>query len=167
MKKFLLIACMALLGVCSVSAQENKEYKRAIGISAGYVTSVNGPMLSAKFVWNLKKKFRIEPTVNCIFGKDLTAYNGALNFKYMFPIKGFRVYPVIGVGLGQIEPKEEYKVQKLVEGGGEFFTNFGAGIEYDYKERWILNAEISEVAGGGLDGDCNGVSIMIGAAYKF
>lgn len=160
---------MVLLGICSVSAQENKEYKRAVGISAGYVTNVNGPMLSAKFVWNLKKKFRIEPTVNCIWGKDATVYNGALNFKYLFPIMNFRVYPVIGVGLGQIEPKEDTDNLKEygVDGGGSIFISEGAGIEYDFKDRWILNAEISYVAGVGIGSYCKGVAIMIGAAYKF
>lgn len=172
MKKVLIIAILAMSGVCAFAQKGEKS----AGINLNFGTTAKNVGLGAKFQYGITDAIRIEPSLTYYFGGsgmlDITA-----NAHYVFNIvPKFNVYPLVGIGFDMCRYEtmdfgdwlENFLMEEDFETKHEtdvcFKFNFGAGAEYDITSRIALGLELRyEVITGGYSQFVAG----IGAKYKF
>lgn len=163
MKKFIIAACMMLIGFGSAFAQQGKQ---AIGGNLSYGTEIESVGLGVKYQYHITDQIRIEPSMDYFFKNDgLSMFDINANVHYLFPVAGnVRLYPLAGftytnwhLDLGKVG---DYNVSGS---DGKFGVNLGAGAEFNLVANWVMNLEIKYQ----LISDVDQGVFNLGVAYNF
>lgn len=163
MKKFIIAACMMLIGFGSAFAQQGKQ---AIGGNLSYGTEIESVGLGVKYQYHITDQIRIEPSMDYFFKNDgLSMFDINANVHYLFPVaSNVRLYPLAGftytnwhLDLGKVG---DYNVSGS---DGKFGVNLGAGAEFNLAANWVMNLEIKYQ----LISDVDQGVFNLGVAYNF
>jgi outer membrane protein X len=156
MKKFLLLAIIAVMACGSASAQKGEM---AIGGNLLYGTEINMLGIGGKFQYGITNDIRGEASFNYYFPNDgFHMWDLNANAHYLFDIAPkFRAYPLAGL---TVVSKSYTHTDESVT---HFGLNLGGGCEYDITPNVIVNAEFKYSIVSSIDQ----AVFLVGAAYKF
>ena len=186
MKKFLLLVGIALLSICSVSAQEGGM---AVGIDLSYGSEVNSLGIGAEFQYGISDVIRGELSFDYfIRNNDMSMWNLDLVGHYLFNLEDdITVYPLLGltyVGVNyhfsDYEPDLDFggtddeiwgslsegvisRGSSSSMGEGKIGLVFGGGVDYSLTETISLGAELKY----SLVNTYDQLVLSVGAKYKF
>lgn len=186
MKKLLLIVGIALLSICSVSAQEGDM---AAGIDLSYGSEVNSLGIGAEFQYGISDVIRGELSFDYfIRNNDVSMWNLDLVGHYLFNLEDdITVYPLLGltyVGVNyhfsDFEPDFDFggtddeiwgslsegvisRGSSSSMGDGKIGLVFGGGVDYSLTETISLGAELKY----SLVNTYDQLVLSVGAKYKF
>lgn len=161
MKKFLLIALMAVMGM-SVQAQSVKgDMVAGVNVAYGTKDGFSNFGIGAKFQYNFTDALRIEPSATYFFEKDYTKmWDVNVNLHYLFNVADkLSLYPLAGVSL--VGVKAEFLGASASE--SKFGANLGAGAQYWLTESFALNFEAKYQ----LVSDFDRPVFSLGGVFKF
>jgi len=176
MKKYFIVAIMAVLGLCA-SAQQGQK---AIGVNLGVApcledgSSLTNFGLGAKFQYNITDPIRIEGTMDYWFeSKGCSMFDITANVHYLVNIgqSGFRIYPLAGIGYANVgvdgyrvdSDDEDLLIFKDSWHYNRFVFNLGIGGEFDITENLTLGAEFKYQ----YLNDFSRLPITVGLSYRF
>ena len=144
MKKFIIMAIVALATLFNVQAQERNEESGDISIAPQFVYATKHSMaglgLQAQFY--ATNYLRIAPEFIVFFrNNDRTAYNANLNVHYIIPRGNFSIYPLAGFSYNRFKIEKKDVDGKWDEKHDRFGANIGVGSEYRINEMLHFFAE--------------------------
>lgn len=157
MKKLLLTALCAILGVCAYA----QKGSNTIGVNILYNTQVTESAgLGIKAQHFFTNNFRGEASFNYFFQNDkVSMFDFNANVHYRVNLsKDFHIYPLIGLTIGHYMFDFDEVDSKTRIGG-----NFGGGLEYDIDSKLTIGFEGKYQLVDDFD---QGV-ISIGLTYRF
>lgn len=163
MKRFILAACMASLGLGAAFAQQGKQ---AFGGHLSYGTEIESIGIGIKYQYHITNEIRIEPSMDYFFKNDgLSMFDINANVHYVVPVtSNVKLYPLAGftythwhLDLGKIG---DYDVSG---NDGKFGVNLGAGMEFALTRDWSMNFELKYQ----LISDLDQAVFNLGVAYSF
>lgn len=168
MKKFLLVAIMAVVGLGVSSAQTQKgDLAAGINLNYGIKSDWNNFGLGAKFQWSITDALRLEPSFNYFFKKDwISSWDLNVNLHYVFNLSKFEVYPLAGislVGITASTPDLGWGLGSYSASETKFGFNVGAGAQYWVTSKIGVNLDLKYQYVAHWDG----FVIGLGGTYKF
>lgn len=184
MKKLLLIVGIALLSVCSVSAEEGDM---SAGIDLSYGSEANSLGIGAEFQYGISDVIRGELSFDYfIRNNDVSMWNIDLTGHYLFNLdEKVTVYPLLGltyvginyhysypdieIGGGTNEDewgslgRSALSRESGSVGDGKIGVVFGGGVDYSLTESVSLGAELKY----SLVNTYDQLVLSVGAKYKF
>lgn len=159
MKKYFIIAIMAVFGLCAHAQQGEK----AIGVNLGVAPCLedgHSPTnfgLGVKFQYNITDPVRLEADMDYWFeNRSTSIFDISANAHYLVGVgKGFTIYPLAGVGYANVDYDGE--------GCSRFLFNLGIGGEYALSNSLTLNAEMKYQ----FINHFSRLPITVGIAYHF
>lgn len=159
MKKYFIVAIMAVLGLCASAQQGDK----AIGVDIGFAPCLEDHAdftnfgLGVKFQYNVTNPVRLEADLDYWFeAKHVSVFDITANVHYLVGVgKGFTVYPLAGVGYANVDSHGN--------GYHRFVFNLGIGGEYALTSNLTLGLELKYQ----YINDFSRFPINIGLAYHF
>lgn len=178
MKKFFIVAMMAVVSLC-VSAQQGQK---AVGINLGVApcledhVSLTNFGLGAKFQYNFTDPVRVEGAMDYWFeSKGASMFDIAVNAHYLVNIgeSGFRIYPLVGIGYANIgvdtyvidgDSWDDYlDIHSKTCHYNRFLFNLGIGGEFNITDHLTLGAELKYQ----YINDFSRFPITVGLSYRF
>lgn len=144
MKKILLTMVLALTGIAGAFAQQAGRF--GAGINLGVAPVVEGKGSPSNFLLGGRVQYSftdmIRGNVDLNYGfedKAWSTFDATANANFMIPVSGgFYVYPLAGIGVGNVKVKDYKSITKFVFNVGigceyEFTKNIAAGLEFKYR----------------------------------
>ena len=187
MKKLILIVGIALLSVCSVSAEEGDM---AAGIDLSYGSEANSLGIGAEFQYGISDVIRGELSFDYFIQNDgMSMWNIDLAGHYLFDLDdNVTVYPLLGLTFvrvnydlgslpgsdfddGYVEDEEWGSLGRSISSRGVSISAgesklgvvFGGGVDYSLTESVSLGAELKY----SLVNTYDQLVLSVGAKYKF
>lgn len=159
MKKYFIVAVMAVLGICAYAQQGEKAIGVNIGIAPGLE---DGPDptnfgLGVKFQYNITDPVRLEGDLDYWFeDKHVSIFDIAVNAQYLVGVgSSFTIYPLAGLGYANVDA--------YGHGCHRLLVNLGIGGEFNIASNLTLNAEFKYQ----FINHFSRLPITVGIAYHF
>lgn len=187
MKKLLLIALMAFVGVSAQAQSEKGDMAAGINVASGIKNGEYNMGLGAKFQYNITNGLRAEASGTYYFKKDyVTMWDANVNLHYLFNITNkLQVYPVVGLavigasvdwkGLEKDNPWDDDSddssywedadddAESTSSSKTNVGCNLGGGVQYWVAKNIAVNLEAKYVFAKDLDRTV----VQLGCVYKF
>ncbi|MDD6228510.1 MAG: hypothetical protein PUA94_05725 [Bacteroidales bacterium] len=161
-KTRILLAAFAVMLAALILPQQAQAFGRgekSLGVVGGYATYNNGGYMNMNFQWEFATHFRLAPEIGYVFKNDgLSAFEASIDMQFPFRlIKGFGVYPLIGVTLNS------WHHYPSKSNATRFGGDFGAGFDI-----YLLSYLKLSIQGKySLMNDTSGGFIGMGISYVF
>jgi len=146
MKKFLMIACMMLMGTAAFAEQGDTNV--GVNVNYGMHSDYKNLGVGAKVQYEFIDNFRAEASGNYFLKKDYcTMWDVNLNAHYLIPLGSVKVYPLAGLTLlGTKVDIPTMTIMGTTIGGGSasdsnFGLNLGGGVEFPITDAMKVNVE--------------------------
>ena len=187
MKKLLLIALMAFVGVSAQAQSEAGDMAAGINVSSGLKSGEYNFGIGGKFQYNITNGLRAEASGTYYFKKEYTTmWDANVNLHYLFNITNkLQVYPLVGLSVvgASVDWKDLEKDHPWDEASAvsEYWEdadddaestsstktnvgcNLGGGVQYWVAKNIAINVEGKYVFAKDLDR----AVFSIGCVYKF
>ena len=154
MKKFILMAVVAVFALTTASAQDQGKW--GVGPKVGVYTHTGDDAIfsiGAAARYSFTDNWRIEPAIAAIF-EDHCSVDISADVHYLFNVaRQWKVYPLAGFGVNDF-------------GSWSCSINLGAGTDFTLNKHWDFSAGLKWMVQT-ESGRKNPILISVGATYKF
>lgn len=170
MKKVIIAFALLLISIGGY-AQKGEQ---AAGINLNFGTYASNFGLGAKYQYGITDAIRVEGAFDYFFETGyVSMWDINVNVHYLFPFaEKFAVYPLIGLTYTNWKDMGDYDIDEALSDENyeigskhynKFGANIGAGIQYNFLERWRADFGIKYQ----IVGDYGQAVLQLGIAYKF
>ena len=169
MKKTIL--AMALLAAGCSGAFAQHAGQGGAGLNIGVVPVIEGEgspthfTLGARLQYSVTDLIRVAADFNYGFqDKRLSTFDATANVNFMVPVSpGFYVYPLAGLGYGNIHTSFSTWDAEYSDNAGRFVFNIGLGGEYEFSPNFAAGLEFKYR----YMKDYGSLPVMLNFSYKF
>lgn len=166
MKKIILAAALATAGFGTVFAQHAGQ--AGIGVNVGVAPIIEGDGSPTNFVLGGRLQYSATNLVRLVadfnYGfedKRTSTFEASANVNFMVPLSGgFYLYPLVGIGYGNIHHNFEILEDKNYS---KFLFNVGLGAEYEFTPNFAAGLEFKYR----YMKDYGALPVMLNLSYKF
>lgn len=144
------IAALIVLFITVSGYAQKGEQAAGINLNFGTYTANFG--LGAKYQYGITDAIRLEGGFDYFFESGFTSmWDININAHYLFPFaQKFTVYPLVGFTYSNWKDMADWNIEDWMNENAGFDTehynkfgaNIGAGIQYDFSNRWRANFDI-------------------------
>lgn len=169
MKKKLLSMAVALAACTTAFAQHAGQ--GGIGVNIGVAPMIEGEgsptnfVLGGRLQYSATDLIRLAADFNYGFAdKHISTFEASANVHFMIPVaNSFYLYPLAGLGYGNVHYGVDTPVGDISENEGRFLFNVGLGAEYEFTSNFAAGLEFKYR----YMKDFGTLPVMLNFSYKF